>query len=252
MATDPNILAIITDQFHPRCLGYAGHPLVQTPNIDRLASEGAIFSRMYTNQPLCMPTRATLFTGLTPRGHGVRMNGIPLDRRIPTITEAMRRQGYHTHCAGKIHLSASGIPSASQTAAGGELDCPESGRLWKSGAIDHIQLPFYGLESVDYSGGCAHGTYGPYVDWLESEHPPEAGLFNPGFKMRTLVTRRHRLTAYSGKPYGELFDLQEDPEECNNLWDDATHSRLRDELRIELLDKIMRTDVSVPLQQSRS
>ena len=62
----PNFLVFITDQFHPRCLGYAGHPVVRTPSIDRLAGEGMIFDRMYTNQPLCMPARATMFTGLTP------------------------------------------------------------------------------------------------------------------------------------------------------------------------------------------
>lgn len=63
----PNFLIIITDQFHPRCLGYAGHPVVKTPNIDRLAEESVVFSRMYTSQPLCMPARATLFTGGTRR-----------------------------------------------------------------------------------------------------------------------------------------------------------------------------------------
>ena len=45
--------------------------------------------------PLCMPARSTLFTGRTPRDHGVRTNGIPLDRSIPTLPEALRRAGYH-------------------------------------------------------------------------------------------------------------------------------------------------------------
>lgn len=87
----PNFLIFITDQFHPGCLGYAGYPVVRTPSIDRLAAEGVNFSRMYTTQPLCMPARATMFTGLTPRGHRVRMNGIPLDPSIPTFTEALRQ-----------------------------------------------------------------------------------------------------------------------------------------------------------------
>ena len=115
----PNFLIFITDQFHPDCLGYAGHPVVKTPNIDRLAASGMIFARAYSNQPLCMPARATLFTGLTPRGHGVRMNGIPLYPTIPTFTEALRLDGYHTHCCGKIHLNLSGPPSGSSP---GELD----------------------------------------------------------------------------------------------------------------------------------
>ena len=52
-----------------------------------------------------------------------------------------------------------------------------------------------------------------------------------GFRLRTLVTQRYRLTAYSGQSYGELFDLQEDPDEVHNLWDQPRHARLRDELR---------------------
>ncbi len=64
--TRPNILIFITDQFHPDCLGYAGHPMVRTPNLDRLAAGGMNFSRMYTSQPLCIPAHATMFTGLTP------------------------------------------------------------------------------------------------------------------------------------------------------------------------------------------
>jgi arylsulfatase A-like enzyme len=73
-----------------------------------------------------------------------------------------------------------------------------------------------------------------------------------GFRMRTLVTRRYRLTAYSGQPYGELFDLQEDPHEYWNRWDDPGYARIRDELRLALLDKIMDTDLSLPRQSSRS
>jgi arylsulfatase len=73
-----------------------------------------------------------------------------------------------------------------------------------------------------------------------------------GFKMRTLVTQRYRLTCYSGQPYGELFDLLDDPNEEHNLWDDASRRSLRDDLRLRLLDKIMETDISVPRQLSRS
>ncbi len=73
-----------------------------------------------------------------------------------------------------------------------------------------------------------------------------------GFKMRTLVTERYRLTCYSGQEYGELFDLHEDPDEYFNLWDTSKNKNLRDDLRIQLLDKIMQTDISLPRQLSRS
>ena len=73
-----------------------------------------------------------------------------------------------------------------------------------------------------------------------------------GFKMRTLVTQQYRLTAYSGQRYGELFDLVDDPREEHNLWDDPASRPLRNELCLELLDKIMQTDISIPRQISRA
>ncbi len=70
--TRPNILIFITDQFHPDCLGYAGHPMVRTPNLDRLAAGGMNFSRMYTSQPLCIPAR----------NHVYRFNSAPAYRKV--------------------------------------------------------------------------------------------------------------------------------------------------------------------------
>jgi arylsulfatase A-like enzyme len=160
----PNFLFILTDQFHPGCLGYAGHPVVRTPNIDAIAGAGVTFTRAYSNAPLSMPARATLFTGLTPRGHRVRMNGIPLDESIPTFTEALRQGGYHTHCCGKIHLQ-----------PGNGAGWEDRSR-WLSGEITDLPSPYYGLESVDFFGGCAHGTYGHYLHWLEAEHPEAVEL----------------------------------------------------------------------------
>src|SRR5262245_40292996 len=103
-AQRPNFLLIMVDQQNANCLGYAGHPLVRTPHLDGLARSGVAFSRAYVATPLCMPSRASLFTGLTPRGHHVRTNGIGLDPAVPTFTEALRRAGYRTHAAGKLHF----------------------------------------------------------------------------------------------------------------------------------------------------
>jgi hypothetical protein len=73
-----------------------------------------------------------------------------------------------------------------------------------------------------------------------------------GFRMRTLITERYRLTAYSGQPYGELFDFQEDPQEFYNRWDDPAYESVKDELRIRLLDKMMGSSYPLPRQHSRS
>jgi arylsulfatase A-like enzyme len=176
-AKQPNFLIFITDQFNPRYLGYAGHPLASTPNIDRLAASGMNFSRTYTPQPLCMPARASMFTGLTPRGHRVRMNGIPLDPTIPTFTEALRQSGYRTHCCGKIHLHNSAPPKGVPLENVNAADYPECRPLWLDGTIQDLPLPYYGLDGVDYANGHGHNSYGHYVNWLEREHPKEANLF---------------------------------------------------------------------------
>ncbi len=60
----PNILLITLDQFRADCLGAAGHPLVRTPNLDRLAAEGVRFSHHFANCAPCGPSRASLLTGL--------------------------------------------------------------------------------------------------------------------------------------------------------------------------------------------
>jgi hypothetical protein len=67
-----------------------------------------------------------------------------------------------------------------------------------------------------------------------------------GLRLRTLVTERYRLTWYGGRPYGELFDLQEDPDELHNLWGDPSVRPLRDELAVQLLDEVVMSDSRLP------
>ena len=174
----PNFLIITTDQHNPTCFGYAGHPVVRTPHIDALARSGTNFSRAYVTNPVCMPTRASLYTGLTTRGHRVRMNGIPLSRDVPTITQALLDSGYNTHCVGKIHLRPSNLPNGMLPEEADPYEHPEASALWLSGRIKDLPLPYYGLESVDYVGGHASGSKGHYLQWLDREHPDEAHLFH--------------------------------------------------------------------------
>ena len=67
----PDVLVVLTDQWNPRCLGYAGDPNVSTPNLDRLAAEGMVFDNCYTPCPVCMPARCGLMTGLYPHNLGL-------------------------------------------------------------------------------------------------------------------------------------------------------------------------------------
>lgn len=89
-----NILLITLDQLRGDALGCAGHPLVKTPNLDRLAREGVRLARHYSQASPCGPGRASLYTGLYQMNHRVVANGTPLDARFDTVAKAARRAGY--------------------------------------------------------------------------------------------------------------------------------------------------------------
>ncbi len=66
----PNILLITVDQMRYDCLSIAGHPVVETPNLDELARTGVRFDRAYSATPTCVPARAAIFTGQSQTSHG--------------------------------------------------------------------------------------------------------------------------------------------------------------------------------------
>lgn len=90
----PNILLVTLDQFRADCLGVAGHPLVRTPTLDRLAAQGVRFANHYSNCAPCGPSRASLLTGLWQMNHRVTSNGAPLHDGLPTLPRRLRALGY--------------------------------------------------------------------------------------------------------------------------------------------------------------
>jgi len=90
----PNIALITLDQFRADCLGAAGHPMVSTPNLDRLASEGVRFTHHFSNCAPCAPGRASLLTGLWQMNHRVTSNGAPLGDDLPMLPRLLRELGY--------------------------------------------------------------------------------------------------------------------------------------------------------------
>ncbi len=98
----PNILFICTDQFNASCAGYAGHPLVHTPNLDRLADRGTVFSNCYSNSPVCVPARAAMFSGLYPHEVESYDNAAPFDGRVPSWTNRLSDSGYACRATGKL------------------------------------------------------------------------------------------------------------------------------------------------------
>ena len=156
----PDILVFCVDQMQAFALGCHGHPDVKTPHLDRLAAEGCSFHRAYCNNPVCMPARATLLTGLLPRQHGVVTNGTRLPSGVPTLPQALAASGYRTHAVGKLHLQPYDDPGSAEYRAG-----------WDDGSIGGLPFPYYGFQSADFLGGHVHYNFGDYRRWLDREAP---------------------------------------------------------------------------------
>lgn len=105
MPEQPNIILIQTDQWRGDCLGVAGHPVVDTPFLDGLALSGARFTKAYAAHPTCIPSRASLLTGLSARSHGRigYRDGVPWDYPV-TLAGEFTRHGYQTQAVGKMHV----------------------------------------------------------------------------------------------------------------------------------------------------
>lgn len=104
-ATDaPNVLLIVCDQMRADALGCLGNPNARTPNLDRLASEGVLFERCTAPNPVCVPSRKSMFTGLFPHHHGSLTNDhdkfLTLEGTMPGY---FRSRGYKTGYFGKNH-----------------------------------------------------------------------------------------------------------------------------------------------------
>jgi choline-sulfatase len=82
----PNILLIMVDQLAPQFLSAYGHPLVKTPNIDRLCADGVVFDAAYTNAPLCAPARYVMMTGRLPSKIGAWDNAAELSSEVRSAT----------------------------------------------------------------------------------------------------------------------------------------------------------------------
>ncbi len=105
-AERPNLLFIMTDQQRFDAMSCAGNPVLETPNMDRLAAEGVMFRNAYSANPVCVPARAVLLTGLSPVNVRVEGNG-DYEREdvpdVPTFDSILKENGYAAEYYGKWH-----------------------------------------------------------------------------------------------------------------------------------------------------
>ena len=102
----PNVLWLMSDQHNARCTGYAGHPDVKTPALDRIAGRGVTFANAFCNNPICAPSRISFMTGQYCHTHRLFGN----DNRwvqAPnpnSLSAVCQRHGYQTALVGKSHM----------------------------------------------------------------------------------------------------------------------------------------------------
>jgi arylsulfatase A-like enzyme len=94
MAAHRNVLFITVDQWRGDCLSALGHPVVQTPTLDRLAQRGVLFANHWANAAPCGPSRACLYTGTYQHNNRSVLNGTPLDARFTNMALLARDLGY--------------------------------------------------------------------------------------------------------------------------------------------------------------
>ena len=146
MTRPTNLLVIMSDEHNPKIMGASGHPMVKTPNIDRLAAEGTMFTSAYTTSPVCVPARAAFAVGKYVHQIGYWDNADAYEGAIPSWHHRLRDAGHYVASIGKLHFRGqdgddygfNDMQIAMQIIEGkGDLmglvrnDLPERGLSWK-------------------------------------------------------------------------------------------------------------------------
>lgn len=198
IADQPNFLFIITDQQRADTLGANGSTLGATPYIDALARTGITFSRGYCNNPLCMPSRASIMTGRYPSSSGVRTNGVIAHPDQPLLPQLLADAGYHTAAFGKIHYHPFGAPTSTYW--------PENRHVIDAG--NDLTQPYLGFQTIALAGGHGDVVPGLHAQMLVEHYPgiyarrgPSGALFVPD----ALLHRAQKIQTYKTAIPEELY-----------------------------------------------
>lgn len=101
----PNIVCICSDQHSHRYNGFAGHPIVKTPNLDRIARQGVTFTNAYCVSPSCVPARTGMMTGMFPSDCNSFCNATVWDGSHAVFGTYLQEAGYYTRAIGKLDLN---------------------------------------------------------------------------------------------------------------------------------------------------
>lgn len=109
--TPANTLVIVSDEHQARAMGCAGHPFVSTPNLDRLAARGTMFTNAVTPSPICVPARAAFVTGQYVHRCRYWDNSFGYDGAVRGWGHALQEAGIPVESIGKLHYRSANLPT---------------------------------------------------------------------------------------------------------------------------------------------
>ncbi|MBN1294291.1 MAG: sulfatase-like hydrolase/transferase, partial [Candidatus Latescibacteria bacterium] len=102
-----NIIFVLIDDLRYDAMGFAGHPVIETPHIDNMAAHGIHLKNAFVTTSLCSPSRASILTGMYAHRHQILDNSTLLSKDITTFPVLLRQAGYRTAFVGKWHMGGS-------------------------------------------------------------------------------------------------------------------------------------------------
>jgi arylsulfatase len=182
----PNVVLIMANQMRYDCLGANGNRIIQTPHLDRLAAQSANFQNAFTQAPVSVPSRISLFTGRYPHSHKNRVDYTPCDPREILLQQRLKDAGYQTGAVGKLHYYP---PTA-----------------------DHARTTGFDFVEVD-DGNPRTDPFSDYVRWRKRHDPnaavPYEGVVkNPGpggNPFRAEIDYQYTATAWVGAQTRDLI-----------------------------------------------
>jgi arylsulfatase A-like enzyme len=195
----PNILFIMSDDHAYQAISAYGHGLNETPNIDRLANEGAIFTRATVTNSICAPSRAVLLTGKHSFVNGKVDNVQPFDWEQDNFPKLLQANGYQTAMIGKIHLA--GLPTGFDFS----MVLPGQGHYYNPDFLENG-------EKQRFEGYCTEIITETMLDWLKNKRDPNkpfCALYHQKAPHRNWKPAPKYLTLYDDRtfdPPANYFD----------------------------------------------
>lgn len=230
-----NVIFLAIDDLNDWLGCYRGHPQVQSPHIDRLASQSLLFERAYCPAPICNPCRVAMLTGMRPHRSGIYSNDSPLFRRfdhmaeVVTLPEHFKNNGYRVYGGGKIFHGPTSLTHDPQSWHSYYNE--EVGTPWPEGDFDRVPWEGEGAKSAFWYWGPIDVPKEATEDWETVDKAAQILREQDGsqpFFIAAGLSRPH-LPFFAPREFFDLYPLEtlQLPPVYQHDLEDIPHARLR-------------------------